>query len=69
MVDQGHQRKGFGSEAIEQLVRYVREKHGLTEFYTNVDPDNRAAMRLFQKLGFKKTGGVVWEESLLKREL
>lgn len=69
MVDQKHQKKGYGSEAVKKILEIAKEKHNISEFYTSADPQNKVAIKMYESLGFKKTGEIVWDEAVLKIEL
>ena len=48
--------RGYGGEALRQLMAYAFGDLGLTRLYLRVAPDNLRAIRCYQRLGFQKRG-------------
>lgn len=69
MIDEKHQKKGYGRAAVLKLLNLIREKYGNIPFYTSFEPENTVAEKLYESVGFKKTGEVMWEELVAKIEL
>ncbi|MEA5039820.1 MAG: GNAT family N-acetyltransferase [Clostridiaceae bacterium] len=69
MVDETHQGKGIGRTAVSKLLTLVRNKLGPIRFYTSADPDNTAAIGLYEALGFRKNGQIVYDEVMLEIQL
>ena len=55
MIAEGHQRRGIGRRAMQQVVEHWREL-GATAARTSVVPLNTGATRLYESLGFRLTG-------------
>lgn len=55
--------RGFATEAAGALVRWALPQPGVTRVCASLPPDNRAAIRVAEKLGMKLVG-TVWEEDL-----
>jgi len=53
---EGDRNKGYGKEAIELLCNYAFHALGLHQIYINVREDNKASIKLFEKLLFTKVG-------------
>jgi len=49
-----YRNKLYGKEALEALIDIAFSKYLLTELYCNIFADNKASIRLFESLGFKK---------------
>jgi len=47
---------GYASEALEALINYSFEILKLHQLFANVDVENSASLKLFEKHGFKITG-------------
>jgi diamine N-acetyltransferase len=47
---------GFGSEALELLIKYSFSKLHLHQLYANIDPNNSASLQLFTTFGFQNIG-------------
>ena len=49
-------RRGYAEEAIGGLMRWARERHGVSRFVVTIAPDNRPSTGLAAKLGFNRIG-------------
>jgi len=60
MVDQNHQNKGYGRQALAQLLDEIRQMpSGKVDYcYTSYTPENVVAKRLYESFGFVETGQV-----------
>ena len=66
MIDARHQSKGYGKQALLRLLDTVREHLGNIAFYTAVEPDNETAIKLYESIGFEKTGEVICHEEVFR---
>ncbi len=55
MIDKKHQGKGYGKKSITLILEKMREDYRCKKIYLSVHEDNYNAIRLYEKLGFKKT--------------
>ena len=55
MFAEGHQRRGIGRRAMQQVLEHWGEL-GATAARTSVVPSNTGATRLYEALGFRLTG-------------
>lgn len=55
-VDPRRQRRGVGSDAIATLVRHLTEERGHHRITIDPAPDNEAAIRCYEKAGFRRVG-------------
>ena len=69
MIDHKFQGKGFGGAAVQKLLGMIREKYGKIKFFTSIEPDNTSAQRLYEDLGFQKTGEKMWDEEVMSIQL
>lgn len=69
MIDKKFQGKGYGKNAILKLLDLIREKYGKIKFYTSIEPNNIVAEKLYENLGFRKTGEIMWEEEVMVVQL
>jgi diamine N-acetyltransferase len=60
MVDKDHQGKGYGREAMLQVIEHVRALPGAKELYLSYVPGEGNPAPFYRKLGFNETGQ--WEE-------
>lgn len=66
MVDQNHQRKGYGRAAITQTINRIKAEVGCDEIYISFVPANVGAKALYASLGFEDTGRIDDGEILYK---
>lgn len=69
MIDERYQGKGYGKMAVSQLLELIREKYGCIKFYTSIEPNNTVAEKLYEGVGFLKTGEIMWDEIVLVIQL
>lgn len=53
-IHPAHRNGGIGTSSLETLKEYNRLKLGLDQFTAKIASDNSAALRLFEKSGFRK---------------
>lgn len=61
MIDQKHQGKGYGKEAIQLVmddIRAIKEERHQT-ITLSYEPENEHAKRIYEKMGFKEVEGFV----------
>lgn len=66
MIDGRQQRKGYGRKAMELLIERLREQLACPFVLISWEPENLAAERLYESLGFHKTGEVLEGEIVAK---
>ncbi len=54
--DKAYWGRGYGTEAIRQVLRYAFDELGCRRVYLITDEDNRRAHRAFEKCGFVREG-------------
>lgn len=62
MIDKKYQGKQYGKIAVQNLLDKIRKEYGSIKFYTSTVPENIKTQKLFEGLGFKKTGEIMWDE-------
>ena len=68
MIDEKHQGKGYGKAAMAVFIDFVKSKpHGyeVKYIYTSVVPNNHIATKLYERMGFTKTGAQLDGEDLM----
>lgn len=67
MIDEKHQKKGYGHEATRLAIEFVKTfPCGHAEYLvTSYEPENTVAQRLYQSFGFVETGDVDEEDGEL----
>lgn len=69
MIDQKHQGKGYGKEAVQLVIediRAMKEPHNQT-ISLSYEPDNEHAKRIYEKMGFREINGFVIEGEQVAR--
>lgn len=56
LIDEKHQRRGYGREALRLAVKWLRETFNAREVYLGCAHENRAAESLYSAAGFVRTG-------------
>ena len=69
MIDENHQNKGYGREAMKLIIDEVRTfpKGESNAFYTSTCGE--AALKLYESCGFKRTGQLNGKEDVLRLAL
>lgn len=69
MIDEKHQGKGYGKEAVRLVIEDIqtmKEPHHQT-ISLSYEPDNEHAKRLYEKMGFQEIDGLVIEGEQVAR--
>ena len=53
VIDKAERQQGYGKLLLEQVLQYIK-KHGGTKTFLEVRASNKAAISLYQSLGFKE---------------
>ena len=69
MFPEEHQCKGYGSEALRQIIRLARESGKYDSMVLDYVPGNVIAQHVYEKLGFQPTGEVSDGEVVMRLEL
>ena len=69
MVAAPHQRKGYGSKALELVVGHVRTLPGATELFTSYVPGQSDPSGFYLRSGFEETDVVEEGERVLRLRL
>lgn len=59
MIDRHHQRKGYGRAAMQQVIERLRADPECPCVQIGWQPENTAAGKLYESLGFRLTGQVI----------
>ncbi|NLX78033.1 MAG: GNAT family N-acetyltransferase [Clostridiaceae bacterium] len=54
-IDLKYQNRGFGTEALKELLAFMKEKYGARYFTTTYIWGNEQAKRVYMKAGFIET--------------
>lgn len=69
MLADGHQKKGYGTRAMELLVDYVRTRPNATEIIVGAVPEGGSPQPFYEGFGFVPTGEIDHGEVQLRLEL
>jgi diamine N-acetyltransferase len=69
MLDQRHQRRGIGREAIRLVLEHVRTRPGIRHLYTSYVPGEGGPGPFYLGLGFAPTGELEGDEVVVVRAL
>lgn len=69
LIDEHHQRRGYGTATLDALVAYLRDRPGATELYTSCVPGDGTPQPFYERYGFVPTGRVVEDEVVLRLAL
>lgn len=62
MMDGSYQKHGFGRQALNLVIEYVRSLPGAVELRTSCVPKEGGPEPFYARLGFKRTGNILGEE-------
>ena len=65
MIDAEYQEKGYAAQAVELLIKRIKETPNAKTLITSHLTENIQAGRFFESLGFLYTGGVLEETDRL----
>ncbi len=68
MIDEGSQGKGYGTAALQVIIRYFRE-HGANNIRLSTKETNTKALSIYHRAGFCETGEMNDEEIVLQLDL
>ena len=66
MIDERHQGKGYGRAAMLEAIKRMRAKPDCHEIALSIEPENAVAEKLYESLGFRKTGEVIGGEVVMR---
>jgi diamine N-acetyltransferase len=69
MIDKEHQGKGYGYQAMEQIIEYVKTLPEAKELLTSYVPGDGNPAPFYYKLGFEETGDILDGEHVLRLDL
>ncbi len=68
MIDEGLQGKGYGTAALQVIIRYFKD-HGANNIRLSTKETNSNALSMYRKAGFHETGEMNGEETVLQLDL
>lgn len=65
-IDADHQRRGFGTAALDRVVEWFRARPGVDAVTTSAVPGDGSPIAFYERYGFERTGEVVDGEVVLQ---
>ena len=69
LIDAGHQRRGYGTAALDAVVAYVRNQPGGHALFTSAGQGVGSPQPFYERYGFIATGSIVEDEVVLRLDL
>jgi diamine N-acetyltransferase len=69
LIDERHQRRGYGTAALDAVVAYVRDRPGADALYVSAGQGDGTPQPFYERYGFVPTGRIVEDEVVLKLDL
>ena len=69
LVDERHQRQGFGTATLDLVVEYFRGRPGVERLTTSAVPGDGSPLAFYERYGFRRTGEASDGEVVLPLEL
>ena len=69
MVDRRHQDQGYGTAALHEVLRRLRDDPDCAEVLIGYEPENTVAEQLYRRLGFVEMGRAPWGETVARLAL
>ncbi|WP_277587048.1 GNAT family N-acetyltransferase [Psychrobacillus antarcticus] len=58
MIDYTCQGKGYGKEVVQLILDELKQLDDCETIYLSTEPDNEVAIKLYESVGFRKTGNI-----------
>jgi diamine N-acetyltransferase len=68
LIDERHQRRGFGTATLDLIVEYFRNR-GVATLWTSAVPGEGSPLAFYERYGFIRTGELHGDEILLRLEI
>ena len=67
LIDERHQRRGYGTAALDLVAEYFRGRPGVDVIWTSAGEDEGSPIPFYERYGFERTGDVVFDGEVLLR--
>jgi len=67
LIDESHQRKGYGTAALDLIVEYFRGRPGVEVMWTSAGQGDGSPLPFYERYGFERTGDLVFDNEILLR--
>lgn len=68
LIDERHQRRGFGTETLDLIVAYFRNR-SVGTMWTSVGQGDGSPVTFYEQYGFERTGDFHGDEILLRLQI
>jgi diamine N-acetyltransferase len=69
LIDERHQRQGYGTATLDRVVEYFRRRSGVDALLTSAVPGDGSPIAFYERYGFERTGEVAHGEVVLRYRL
>lgn len=69
LIDERHQRRGYGTATLDLIADYFRARPGVTVMWTSAGEGERGPIPFYERYGFVRTGEMFESEVLLRLDL
>lgn len=66
MIDRYFQGKGYGKQALKLVMDEIRKRPACSHIKLSIEPGNDIAQKIYESLGFQKTGELVDGEEVMR---
>ena len=66
LIDERHQRRGFGTATLDLIVEYFRSRR-VSSMLTSAVPGEGSPLAFYERYGFVRTGDLVFDDEVLLR--
>ncbi len=66
MIDRYFQGKGYGRQALSQVLDEIRKRPACSHINLSIEPGNVVAQKIYESLGFQKSGEMVDGEEVMR---
>ncbi len=67
LIDERHQRRGFGTATLDLIVEYFRRRPGVEVMSTSAGQGDGSPLAFYERYGFERTGDIVFDDEVLLR--
>ncbi len=67
LIDEHHQRNGFGRATLDLIVEYFRGRPGVDVLHTSAGQGDGSPIEFYEHYGFERTGEIVFDNEVLLR--
>ena len=69
LIDERHQRRGYGTAALDLVAEYFRARPGVEVMWTSAGQGEGSPIPFYERYGFERTGEIVFDDEVLLRLL